>query len=1074
MKRRILRMALVMLMVIGLMPVAGQYAYAASTEDTMPWLQFNDAHDTITGYNYQAASSPSEITIPATHTDGTVITAIGEKAFYGAGLTKVEFEAGSALTTLGNFAFEGNLFAEINMPLTVTTLGSGCFQNCSKLTKIDLSGYNIEDIPAAAFYNCGSLETVILPENLKTIGSNAFMSHVNSLTGTIKIPASVTSIGNYAFYYAKCTLDLTEHAPGSIPGQPWNAYYSYVKWKPNGDSSCFVFNSDTGLLCGLKAYNAETGLHEDGTLCSDKTTHTEGKVVIPKAIENNKGVSKDVVAINSGAFMEATGKAVITSLSFESGSCVESIGNFAFYSCFKLLTVTLPESLSVIANNAFGYTSIQSIVIPSNVKSLGASAFVNCSKLSEVTIGDESNGSALKDLKSLATLFSSTKTLTTINVPGNTEDSLPDAPWGANYASIKWKDKTTPPLIVLTEDGNWEFNTKTKVLAKYLGPTGSDVDLVIPEKISYKLPGSEEVLEETITIIGDSALANCKSFASVTLPSTIEKVGYASFQNTTIGKLKLNEGLKEIGSTAFANCGLTEVDFPDSLGTIGSYAFMNNQLTTLSLNEGLKFLSTHSFANNKIKGDVKLPSSLISIQGGSTGSFEGNDGITSFHVMQGRKDIVPAASGHPELPKATDTIIGAAPFGVPGCANQIYYADDPQPIPGYTVEKDVVNNKAIIKLSVPTNDYFTIIKEILPGTEMPDVSNVSLQEEDGKVPSTADMVVSDNGSYSFIIRFGSKSTSESKDYIYSDPVVDCFHGVTYSANSGSLDLLGSAPSDAAPYVEGYGLKVAGSGSMEITGYTFGGWNTQADGKGTTYQSGDTLIMPDEDVTLYAVWNVNSYNVTFNMQGHGTAPAAETIKYGKKITEPAAPIATGYTFGGWYKEAVCTNAWVFSSDTMPAEDVTLYALWTADSFNVTFSANGHGTAPAAETVKYGEKVQEPTAPTETGYTFIGWYKEADCSNAWSFGADTMPAESITLYAKWQINSYNVTYNMQGHGTAPAAETVKYGEKVTEPADPTDTGYTFGGWYKDTNCTTPWNFRTDTMPAEDVTLYAKWTA
>ena len=71
----------------------------------------------------------------------------------------------------------------------------------------------------------------------------------------------------------------------------------------------------------------------------------------------------------------------------------------------------------------------------------------------------------------------------------------------------------------------------------------------------------------------------------------------------------------------------------------------------------------------------------------------------------------------------------------------------------------------------------------------------------------------------------------------------------------------------------------------------------------------------------------SYTVTFDKNGHGTAPAAQTVKEGYKATEPTAPTAEGYTFGGWYKEKAATNAWNFSTDTV-TKDTTLYAKWTS--------------------------------------------------------------------------------------------------------------------------------------------------
>ena len=71
---------------------------------------------------------------------------------------------------------------------------------------------------------------------------------------------------------------------------------------------------------------------------------------------------------------------------------------------------------------------------------------------------------------------------------------------------------------------------------------------------------------------------------------------------------------------------------------------------------------------------------------------------------------------------------------------------------------------------------------------------------------------------------------------------------------------------------------------------------------------------------------DKFTVTFNVQGHGTAPASVEVEEGGKVTKPTDPSADGWTFGGWFKEAACTNAWDFANDTVTA-NVTLYAKWT---------------------------------------------------------------------------------------------------------------------------------------------------
>ena len=148
----------------------------------------------------------------------------------------------------------------------------------------------------------------------------------------------------------------------------------------------------------------------------------------------------------------------------------------------------------------------------------------------------------------------------------------------------------------------------------------------------------------------------------------------------------------------------------------------------------------------------------------------------------------------------------------------------------------------------------------------------------------------------------------------------------------------------------------------------------------------------------------------------------------------------------------------------------------ERYTVTFNSNG-GTAVASQTVDKNGKVTRPTDPTRSGYTFGGWFKDTGFTNAWDFNTDTVTANT-NLYAKWSLNqqpqpqgSYTVTFNVNG-GSTVSAQTVLSGGKVTKPTDPTKTGYTFGGWFKDTAFKYAWNFATDTVTS-NVTLYAKWT-
>ena len=139
------------------------------------------------------------------------------------------------------------------------------------------------------------------------------------------------------------------------------------------------------------------------------------------------------------------------------------------------------------------------------------------------------------------------------------------------------------------------------------------------------------------------------------------------------------------------------------------------------------------------------------------------------------------------------------------------------------------------------------------------------------------------------------------------------------------------------------------------------------------------------------------------------------------------------------------------------------------FNVSFINNGHGDNPSDQIVKYGFTASEPDTLTEPGWNFDGWYTDSACTTPFDFSTEI--TEDIALYAKWTPITYTIIFNSNGHGTAPATQTVTYGNKVTKPSDPTDSGYKFGGWYTDSACTTAYDF--NTAVTANVTLYAKWT-
>jgi uncharacterized repeat protein (TIGR02543 family) len=169
-------------------------------------------------------------------------------------------------------------------------------------------------------------------------------------------------------------------------------------------------------------------------------------------------------------------------------------------------------------------------------------------------------------------------------------------------------------------------------------------------------------------------------------------------------------------------------------------------------------------------------------------------------------------------------------------------------------------------------------------------------------------------------------------------------------------------------------------------------------------------------------------------------AKQVLPSGTLATRPDAPAATpGYTFGGWNKAD--GTAWDYASDKV-TDNITLYAKWAANTYTITFDTAG-GSEIAPITQEYGTVITAPEAPTREGYTFMGWDKEIPT---------TMPAENMTVTAQWEINRYTITFDTAG-GSEITPITQDYGTAITAPADPTREGYTFIGWDREIPTTMP---------------------
>ena len=198
--------------------------------------------------------------------------------------------------------------------------------------------------------------------------------------------------------------------------------------------------------------------------------------------------------------------------------------------------------------------------------------------------------------------------------------------------------------------------------------------------------------------------------------------------------------------------------------------------------------------------------------------------------------------------------------------------------------------------------------------------------------------------------------------------------------------------------------------------------------------------------------LRSYTITFcNETGRELSSATfdygATPVYGGEMPKKARTGSAVYTFDGW--SSTMGGAKLAELPTVTGA-ATYYAHFSDEPvYVVRFNAQGHGTAPANQEVIRGNKVVEPDALSEIGYTFGGWYKEAGCSNEWNFTSDVVEGTTV-LYAKWTANKYKITWwdaqeTLENH--VIAVEEYEYGEMPSYTYNkPNDYAYSYEviGW------------------------------
>ncbi len=555
------------------------------------------------------------------------------------------------IKTIGERAFANQWkVKKFIIPESVKDIGDNAFENCISLKEIEFKKNGlITSIGSGVFKGCKKLTKLTLPEGLKTIGSGVLGNGSgNCFVQEIYIPDSVTSIPSSAFQNATSLTKVT--GMKNVVSIGIRAFYGTSVSSIDVSENCTSIGDSA--FANNKALVAVTGMKNVATL---------GKNVFQDCISLREVALNDKIKVLPNFTFDGC-----TSLISVSGTeSLETIGESAFEDTAALSVVSLP-SVTEVQKSAFSGSGITEIELPA-LKKIDDFVFNDCTKLATVSIND-----AIEKLGTCT--FRNCSSLSTVKLPSGLK-ALPDRLFeGSGITSIKIPDSITSISdsqstsmsstiwgmfagCVNLETVNLNNVEKIGKYAFYNCVSLKSIDLSNVEIINqYAFSGSgiESVDLANINTVGDYAFEKCLALTSVnnlktSAPymfsgcSALESVdlsGVADLMNNSfsncvsLSAITFGSKISTIPQNAFSGCSALEsVSIPESVSTIEASAFTKcTALSSITLNEGVKNIGDYAF-NGGCYTTINIPKSVDFI---GTGAFN-SPVLASYNVNSENK-----------------------------------------------------------------------------------------------------------------------------------------------------------------------------------------------------------------------------------------------------------------------------------------------------------------------------------------------------------------------------------------------------------------------------------------------------
>ena len=641
------------------------------------------------------------------------------------------------------------------------------------------------------------------------------------------------------------------------------------------------------------------------------------------------------------------------------------IGDFAFFECTKLTTLTLGEGVQSVGAMAFADTKLTAITLPDSLETIGVGAFGGC-EIAEITMGNK--------VSSIGAYAFAANPLSDVTLP----DSVTEIAYGAfaceNFANMELPNAVVKMSVATGADSPWMDTLENGYAGNILIYAGN-------KNYNAGSDATEFTVNPGTTVIADMAFQNMEKLETVTLP----------------------DGLLSIGSMAFFNCSSMEtITIPASVTYIAPDAFIGcTALKTIQVDpENACYSSVDGVLYNKDQTELivcpkredatfTVPESVLNIKSYAFGL----SGVTKISIGDNTK-----------LEKnAINATLNSRDIGLEVLGTLLERALTPYEI-GIEAERFMVTAVCTRDsyayryaldnlLDLELHGGYTITYKLDGGkNNAANPSGYGTREDDIILHNPTKSGYTFKGWYSDakftkkVTKIASGSTGNKTFYALWAKT----YTITYKLNGGTNSA--SNPKTYTKIDATITLK-----NPTRKGYTFKGWYSDAKFKKkvTKIAKGST-----GNKTLYAKWAKNTYKITYKLNsGKNNAKNPKTYTVTTATITLKNPTRKGYTFKGWYSDAKFKTK-VTKITKGSTGNKTLYAKWAATDYKVIYKLNGgknNAKNPATYTIATATVTLKN--PSRTGYTFQGWYSDAKFKTKVTKITKGSTGNK-TLYAKWK--------------------------------------------------------------------------